>query len=126
MRAFVLATMVILTFGTTIFLLNRSQQPISVESPPEYPVAFDAKVAKEKAKIVEEVRGPELPTLDLANVSQEEVNEKIAEIDNRIALEKYVEKANSGALSPEQLLEFRRLLHNRNQYFAKKFDLDEI
>ena len=62
----------------------------------------------------------------LANVeavNEEEVEKEITALDARLEKERWAERANRGALSAEEMLRLRGLLHHRNRLFERKLDL---
>lgn len=70
---------------------------------------------KQKKENIKKIKAPKL--------NQKQVETKLIQLDKFIASERFVEFANKGSLTPEQIERFRSLLQQRNQLFKQKIDL---
>lgn len=89
----------------------------------DLPKEFSAAEAKKGAALAKQVAAAEIDLPRLPALSKSELEAKIAEIDDHIRGQHYVERSNRGQLSANELLAFRRLLAMRNQYFEQKIDI---
>lgn len=87
------------------------------------PKKFSKAEAEKGAALAKQVATADIDLPRLPALSKSELEAKIAEIDDHIRGEHYVERSNRGQLSASELLAFRRLLAMRNQYFEQKIDI---
>jgi|GEM_PF-5555709 len=119
--AVTLVSVAVLMEGKSKKVDSVTATPVAVESE-ETPHAYSPEVAKKQAELAKEVGEAEIKLPRMPALSMLELEVKISEIDDHIRNHHYVERSNRGELSSQELLDFRKLMALRNQYFEQKIE----
>ncbi len=88
-----------------------------------HPQSFDSAKAQEVGQLADRVAQAKMPEIDVSKLSQEEVDAKLKEIDEKLGDEDLVDRVNRNQLSESELVEVRTLLHLRTKYFSRRVQL---
>jgi hypothetical protein len=111
----------LLSIGALYLAKEPKPEPMNIEEFQHYDEARAQTRAESAAKLATAVIPPSEIEL---NLPEEEIAAKIRAIDTEIESRDLVNKANRGALSIEELSQFRQKLDLRSRYFERKIQIE--